>query len=208
MGQILKFPVQAKLGYKRVRKRMKAAENPDQLQLFPPPTAQILPFAPNLSSFERALMLDERGDPTAAEFYVKAITEQDSVADAYCNLGILETQKGNTSKALDCFTISLTHNPRHPEAHYNLGNLYMDVNDFRLARIHYEMAGHVDPSFANAYFNLGLVHAISNDFAAAAIALKRYQELVPEAERRHVDELLRNLKKTLAAARNARLGST
>jgi tetratricopeptide (TPR) repeat protein len=209
MGQILKFPVQAsKLGYKRVRKRATAAESPDQLHLFPPRTAQILPFTPQLSLFEQALMLDERGDPTAAEFYAKAIAEQDCVADAYCNLGIIESQMGNTAKAFDCFTTSLTHNPRHLEAHYNLGNLYFDVSDFRLARIHYEMAGQVDPSFANVYFNLGLVQAISNDLAAAVSALTRYQELVSEAEGRNVKELLHNLKKSLAAARNSRLGST
>jgi len=208
MGQILKFPVKAsKLGYTRVRKHAKAAESPDQLPLFPPRTAQILPFTPQLSLFEQALMLDERGDPMAAEFYEKAIAEQDCVADAYCNLGIIESQKGNTTKAFDCFTTSLKHNPRHSEAHYNLGNLYFDMSDFRLARIHYEMAGQVDPSFANVYFNLGLVQAISNDLAAAVSALTRYQELVSEAEGRNVDELLHNLKASLAA-RSSRLGST
>jgi tetratricopeptide (TPR) repeat protein len=208
MGQILKFPLQAsKLGYKRVRERAKAAESPDQLHLFPSRTAQILPFAPQLSLFEQALVLDERGDPMAAEFYAKAIAHQDCIADAYCNLGIIESQKGNTTKAFDCFTTSLKHNPRHSEAHYNLGNLYFDVSDLRLARIHYEMAGQVDPSFANVYFNLGLVQAISNDLAAAVSAFTRYQELVSEAEGRNVDELLRNLKTSLAA-RNSRLGST
>ena len=208
MGQILKFPLQAsKLGYKRVRERAKAAESPDQLHLFPSRTAQILPFAPQLSLFEQALVLDERGDPMAAEFYAKAIAHQDCVADAHCNLGIIESQKGNTTKAFDCFTTSLKHNPRHSEAHYNLGNLYFDVSDLRLARIHYEMARQVDPSFANVYFNLGLVQAISNDLAAAVSAFTRYQELVSEAEGRNVDELLRNLKTSLAA-RNSRLGST
>ena len=208
MGQILKFPVQtSKLGYKRVRQRAKVGESPDQLRLFPAPTAQILPFAPELSVFEQALMLDERGDATAAECYAKAIAEQDCVADAYCNLGIIESQKGNTTKAFDCFTTSLKHNPRHSEAHYNLGNLYFDVNDFRLARIHYEMAGQVDPSFANVYFNLALVQALSNDLEAAVSALTRYQELVSEAEGRNVDELLHNLKRSLATA-NSRFGAT
>ena len=43
MAQILKFPAQAsKLGYKRVRKRTKAAESPDQLHLFPQTTAQMI----------------------------------------------------------------------------------------------------------------------------------------------------------------------
>lgn len=209
MGQILKFPVQAsKLGYKRVRKGAKPAESPDQLHLFPPPTAQILRFAPELSVFEQALMLDERGDPTAAEFYAQAIAQEDCVADAYCNLGIIESQEGNTTKAFDCFTTSLKHNPRHSEAHYNLGNLYFDVNDFRLARIHYEMAGQVDPSFANVYFNLALVQALSNDLAAALSSLTRYQELVSDAEGRNVADFLHNLKKSLATARNSRFGIT
>src|SRR6266850_7405106 len=196
MAQILKFPVQAsKFGYKRVKKRAKAAEDPDQLRLFPQPVAQILNFAPESSRFEQALMSDERGDPKAAELYAKAIEEQDGVADAYCNLGIIESQKGNTAKAFDCFTTSLKYNPRHSEAHYNLGNLYFDVNDFRLAQIHYEMAGEVDPSFANVYFNLALVQAINNDLAAAKAALAKYQALVSEDQARNADELLHNLRK-------------
>src|SRR6185503_19504585 len=101
MGQILKFPAQAsKLGYRRVKKRAKA-EHPDQLVLFPPPTAQILYFVPDSSPFEQALLWDERGDPKAAELYAKAIEQQDSVADAYCNLGVIESQNGSTTKAFD-----------------------------------------------------------------------------------------------------------
>jgi tetratricopeptide (TPR) repeat protein len=208
MGQILKFPGQAsKLGYKRVKRRAQAADHPDQLHLFPRPTASILNFAPELGRFEYALLLDERGDPKAAELYAQAIEEQDCVADAYCNLGIIESQKGNIARAFDCFTTSLKNNPRHAEAHYNLGNLYFDVNDFRLAQIHYEMAGELDPSFANVYFNLALVQAINNDLPAAVTVLTRYQQLVSESEARIADELLRNLKKLLAATRNSRFGS-
>src|SRR5207249_5168508 len=197
-----------KLGFKRVRTRAQPAESQNQLHLFSPPTAQILDFAPDLGRFEQALMLDERGDLNAAELYRKAIEEQDCVADAYCNLGIIESQKGNTAKAFDCFTTSLKHDPRHSEAHYNLGNLYCDVNDFRLAQIHYEMAREVDPSFANVYFNLALVQAIKNDLRAAISALIKYQELVSSDDARHADELLLNLRKSLAAAKNSRVGST
>jgi len=207
MGQILKFPVEAsKFGYKRVRKRTRP-EDPDQLNLFPQPTAQILSFASGLSRFEQALMFAERGDANAAEFYKKAIEADDCAADAYCNLGIIESQKGNTAKAFDCFTTSLKCNPRHTEAHYNLGNLYFDVNDFRLAQVHYEMAAEVEPSFANVYFNLALVQAINHDLDAAVSALTRYQQLVPPAEGRNADELLQNLRQSLAATNNSRAGS-
>jgi Flp pilus assembly protein TadD len=82
------------------------------------------------------------------------------------------------------------------------------VNDLRLAQVHYEMAGAVDPSFANVYFNLALVQAIKNDLRAAISALARYQELVSPEEARHADELLLNLKKSLAAGKSSRLGST
>jgi len=208
MGQILKFPQPSKFGYKRVRKRAKAAENPDQLILFPQPTAQILQFFPGLSCFEQALMLDERRDGKAADLYRKAIKEQDCVADAYCNLGIIESKQGNTTKAFDCFTTSLKHDPRHSEAHYNLGNLYFDVNDFRLAQIHYEMAAEVDPSFPNVYFNLALTQSINNDLGGAVSALTKYQELVSPDEGRNADELLRNLKKSLAASTDSRFGAS
>src|SRR5205807_2107538 len=169
---------------------------------------QILSFSSALSCFEQALMLDERGDAGAADLYARAIEENDCIADAWCNLGIIQSQRGNTIKAFDCFTTSLKYNPRHSEAHYNLGNLYFDVNDFRLAQIHYEIARDVEPSFPNVDFNLALVQAINNDLGAAVSALTRYQELVSKDEALNAEELLHNLKRSLAAARNSRPGST
>lgn len=208
MGEILKFPVQAsKFGYKRASKRCRAADHPDQLHLFPAVTAQILQFTPELGRFEQALLFDDRGDERAAELYRKAIAEQDCVADAYCNLGIIESQSGNVAKAFDCFTTSLKHDPRHCEAHYNLGNLYFEANDVRLAQMHYEMAAEVEPAFSNVYFNLALVLAINNEFAAAIDAIMKYQQLAPGEEGRHADELLRNLKQSLAATRGSRFGA-
>jgi tetratricopeptide (TPR) repeat protein len=208
MAQIIKFPAQAsKLGFKRVRKRAGACDR-GQLDLFPAPRAQILTFESGLSFFEQALMLDERGDLNAADLYVKAIEEHLCVADAYCNLGIIESKRENTVKAFDCFSTALKHEPRHAEAHYNLANLYFEIDDFRLARLHYEMAGQVDPSFANAFFNLALVQTITNEFDDAWIALKKYRALVPEEDGRVAEDLLQNLQKSIAGARASRTGST
>jgi tetratricopeptide (TPR) repeat protein len=209
MGQILKFPVRAaKFGYKRVPKRNKSIENPAQLQLFPQPTAQILQLGSGLSSFEYALLLDEKGDPRAADFYLRAITEQDCVADAYCNLGIMESKGGRATKALDHFTNSLKHNPRHSEAHYNSGNVYFELEDFRLAQLHYELAAEFDPSFPNVFFNLALVLSITEQLDAAVSALTRYQQLTPPNEARKADELLDKLKKSLAVHKPSRIGGS
>lgn len=199
MGQILKFPAPAsKIGYKRVRKRLKSADHPDQLHLFPQSTAQILTFEPDSGWFEQALLWDERGDPKAGELYRRAIDEGDCAADAYCNLGIIESQRGNTARAFDCFTMSLKHDPRHLEAHFNLGNLYFDSNDLRLAQVHYEIAGELAPEFSSVFFNLALVQAINHNLAASINALTRYKELVSEEEGRQADELLMNLKRSVA----------
>src|SRR6266540_1578212 len=177
MGEILKFPGEAtKLGYRRVRNGGRLTPDPNQLDLFLPAAARISNISSGFGPFEQALMCDERGDVEAAELYAKAIEDHDCVADALCNLGILESKKGNTAKAFDCFTTSLKHDPRHAEAHYNLANLYFEVNDCRLAQIHYEMAVEVDPEFANVYFNLALVQSINHELAAAIATLVRYQQ--------------------------------
>jgi tetratricopeptide (TPR) repeat protein len=208
MGEILKFPGEAtKLGYTRVGKRVQRAGDPNQLDLFLPPPARISPIASGLGAFEQALICDENDDLHAAELYAKAIEDQDCVADAYCNLGIIESKRGNPAKAFDCFTTSLRHDPRHSEAHYNLANLYFEVNDFRLAQIHYEMAAEVDPGFANVYFNLALVQSINNEIAGAIRSLDTFQRVVPRDEAKNADELLRNLRALLAAKAGTRTRS-
>ena len=200
MGKVLQFSVKppAKFGFERVKKRKKAeATKHGQLSLFSATGGQVLRLPSNVSPFEEALVLDERGDGRAEEIYWRAIEEGDSIADAYCNLGILESKAGRTAKAFDCFTKSLEHDPRHFESHYNLGNVYFEGGNLRLAKMHYELAAEVEPGFPNLYFNLGLVHALSSDHPAALSALSRYKELSPNEEGANADELLENLKRSI-----------
>ena len=207
MGEILKFPGEAtRLGYKRVRRRARP-DDPNQLDLFLAPAIRISSGTPALSAFELALLSDERGELQAADLYAQAIEKEDCVADAFCNLGIIESRAGNTAKAFDCFTTSLKHDPRHSEAHYNLANLYFEVNDFRLAQIHYEIAAEVDPTFANVYFNLALVQSVNNELVSAIGTLTKYQQLVSPEDARHADELLRNLRQVLATKKDTRIES-
>jgi tetratricopeptide (TPR) repeat protein len=133
-----------------------------------------------LTPFEEALLLHESGDPKAAECYAEAISEGDNVAEAYCNLGIINLEQGNVAKALDSFTLSLKSDPRHVEAHYNLGNLYYDAGELRLARLHYEAATQIEPGFSLVYFNLALVYHRLNDLPAACATFERYKELEPD----------------------------
>jgi Flp pilus assembly protein TadD len=201
MGKVLQFspkPPQ-KFGFERVKKRKRGGPvQRDQLNLFASRGAQVLRLPTDIAPFEEALLLDERGDSRAEEAYRKAIAGGDSVADAYCNLGILESKAGNVPSAFDCFTRSLEHDPRHFESHYNLGNLYFEEGDLRLARMHYELAAEVEPTFSNLYFNLALVHALNDDYPDAVAALSKHKELAPKDEGAKADELLENLKRSLS----------
>ncbi len=198
MANIIKFPVApTKFGFKRVKKSKRDPEAHGQMNLFSSPKAKILTLTPQMSLFEEALMRDERGEPEAEGFYLRAIEAGDNAADAYCNLGIIESQKGDTAKAFDCFTKSLELEPRHFESQYNLGNLYFDLNDLRLAKTHYEMALTIDPNFANAYFNLGLVQTMLEDYPNAIALLRRYRSLSTEDEGIKADDLLSTLTRSL-----------
>src|SRR5262245_30259074 len=46
-----------------------------------------------LTPFEEALLLHEQGDASAAKHYQEAINAGDNVAEAYCNLGILNLER-------------------------------------------------------------------------------------------------------------------
>lgn len=202
MANIIKFPIApSKFGFKRVKKSKRDPESHGQMNLFSSPKAKILTLTPQMSLFEEALLRDERGEPEAEGYYLKAIEAGDNAADAYCNLGIIESQKGDTTKAFDCFTKSLELEPRHFESQYNLGNLYFDMNDLRLAKMHYELALTIDPNFANAYFNLGLVQTMLEDYPNAISLLRHYRSLAAEDEGIKADDLLSTLTRSLNATR-------
>jgi tetratricopeptide (TPR) repeat protein len=181
------------------------AELQGQMNLFKPAQTKLGRL---LSPFEEALLLHERGDEKAADLYREAITEGDNLADAYCNLGIIELEQGRITKALDCFTLALRNEPRHVEAHYDLANLYFDVGDLQLAKLHYETAAELEPSFSLLHYNLALVYYKLDNLDGACAALHKYKELVPEdLEMNAIDELLSWLEQA-RDIKNRRRGSS
>lgn len=202
MSRVVKFPVNdnQRIGYKRVKKRKKVdLEDYGQLNLFktPPTEAKVIEMRSHQSDFEYALVLDERGEiEKAKEYYNKAIKSNDSIADAYCNLGILESESQHYSKAIDAFTNALKHDPRHFEAHYNLANVYSEAGNRALARMHYELVLEIEPEFASAYYNLGLVLAQEQQYKEAVQILKQYKLLIDD-DHEHVNQLILSLSKTM-----------
>jgi tetratricopeptide (TPR) repeat protein len=194
------YDFQALTQFRRVRElrsqghsiRQIEAELQGQLNLF---RAEVGRLARLLTPFEEALLLHEQGDPTAPQHYLEAINEGDNVAEAYCNLGIINLEQGQIARALDNFTLSLKSDPRHVEAHYNLANLYYDASDLQLAKLHYEAAAQIEPGFSLVYFNLSLVYHKLGDLAAASATLEKYRQLEPEDEDIEVlNQLLKAMK--------------
>ncbi len=186
-----------KFGFTRVRhSRKKDQAKEHQLDLFPP--GKVLAFpAPALEPFEQALLRDEEGHLDGArDLYEAAIAAGDRVADACCNLGIIDYQSGNVEEAFDCFRTALKHDPRHWESHYNLANLYFDSGQYDPAHVHYGVAAEIAPEFRNIFFNLGLALALQGDYSAAIEALSSYRRLAPGEEGEAAEDLLVALRKT------------
>ncbi len=197
MAKVIQFPIPSpeKFGFKPVRKKDKTEKGKHrQLDLFS--AGKVISLS-KLTRFEEALMLDDLGDKKAKDIYQKAIDEGDSVADAYCNLGILESQEKNYSKAIDCFTKSLKENPRHFEAHYNLANLYAEVGNLALAKVHYQISIEIEPYFSNSHFNLGLTLAMNKEIDEAIQSLLFYCRLVSSTEKIQAEELISSLSRSL-----------
>lgn len=213
-GNVIRFPVEAvsKLGFERAqpgghrrgRSRSARLERAGQMNLFEPGVApalgEVVRLPLQLGPFEEALLLDELGDERAEDMYLQAIEKEDCTADAWCNLGVLRSLAGRADDAFDCFTRSLAEDPRHAESHYNIGNVYFEMGDLRLARAHYEIAAGLEPDFVNVHFNLGLVTALAEDYPAAYRAFARYRDLAPDPEARVADELLESIRSVIRSS--------
>ncbi len=70
-----------------------------------------------------------------------------------------------------------------PGAHYHLGLLAIQENDFPGAIRHLDKAVQLNPRFAEAYAELGFAHMQAEDFDQAGKALERSLELAPEGQR-------------------------
>jgi len=193
--------------FRRIREMRSAGMTPaqietqitGQLNLFGGGQGRLIELPRKLTYFEQGLELHENRDPRAMELYRESIRAGEYVADAYCNLGVLEFESHKWIKAADCFTLSLKADPRHFESHFNLGNLYFDAGDIRLARLHYEIAREIEPSYAPLHFNLALVHIEQEDAGLAIASLAQCRELTPESECAQIDEMLRRLRQYKAS---------
>jgi tetratricopeptide (TPR) repeat protein len=133
-----------------------------------------------LNPFKKGLQLQEQGDHEAAAYFHQAIDQGQYVADAFCNLAILEFEGGQTPSAISLLTLALKQDPRHFESHFNLGNVYFDASNYRLAQLHFEVAREIEGNFPNLHYNLGLTYALQDDLDRARESLREHLRLAPD----------------------------
>ena len=134
-----------------------------------------------------------KGEKTRLSISVSGLEDNDRKADALCNLGIIEAKDGQDIKAIDCFSKALIEDPRHFEAHFNLGNIYFDHENYPLAQLHYQTALEIEQGDANIYFNLGLVQVLTNDINGAIESLSTYSKMAGKDESAKAQDLVSQL---------------
>ncbi|MGA8619754.1 MAG: FG-GAP-like repeat-containing protein [Candidatus Sulfotelmatobacter sp.] len=107
----------------------------------------------------------------ARESFERATTLQasspDTLANAWNNLGLLDTREGRTDEAIRSFQQALHLRPDHLVALNNLGNAYRQQRRWEEARKIFEHSLEVSPNDPEANYCLGMVFAQADDTARA-----------------------------------------
>lgn len=175
-----------KPGFRKVKKPVQADHR--QLNLFGRDDQTHI--IRHIDPFQKGLEIDDNNERLAVKFYLEATKKEDSAPDAFCNLGIIYAKQGKSSQAIDSFTKALVQNPRHTIAHYNLGNMYYDAGNHKLAQIHYEVASKMEDVFPEVFYNLSLSYLTLGENDSASVTLQKYIERVDDIEAIQAKKLL------------------
>ncbi len=91
------------------------------------------------------------GTPEAAPARKMQMGAADDWYDAAIDL-----EREAPERAKEAYLRALALDPRHAEAHLNLGRLLHEAGDVAEAEAHYRTALHADPASARAFYNLGV----------------------------------------------------
>jgi tetratricopeptide (TPR) repeat protein len=91
----------------------------------------------------------------------------------------LEEDPGSQLEAISTYQKVLEMEPEHAAAHINLGTLYYNRQDYRMAEQHYRQAIEIDPRYSLAYFDLGNVLDETGRVGEAIQTYKTALQLAP-----------------------------
>lgn len=92
---------------------------------------------------------------------------------AHYDLGVVYSQLGQYSKALDEFNTSLKFKKDFADAHYQIGQIYQKQNDEGAAVSAYEKAVKVNPNYEFAHFQLGMISYENKKYNEAVVSFNK-----------------------------------
>jgi Flp pilus assembly protein TadD len=102
----------------------------------------------------------------AAGLYNQAIEVEPS-ADLWFRVGWIYSQLGKKQPAAQAFAMTIKYDPKHAQAHEELGMLYLDSKQRENGAVHLKEAVAIDPSRWRSHNALGVLADASEDYATA-----------------------------------------
>ena len=119
----------------------------------------------------------------AIQAYQTALQAKSDLLEAHYALGFL-LQDQDQGQAADHFQEVIRLNPKHAQAHLNLGVLFANLDKLDQAEEAYQAAISLNPKLKEAYYNLGVFYEFHRKDTALALAqYRKYVELGGEDER-------------------------
>jgi tetratricopeptide (TPR) repeat protein len=95
-------------------------------------------------------------------------------------LGAIHKKLGNSDAAITALTNAALFMPADADAHYNLGNSYLEQNKLAQAESCYRLALTIQPGYMAAHYNLGKVYQAQEKFDAAEASYRTTLSLQPD----------------------------
>ncbi len=114
-----------------------------------------------------------------------AVSSQDTDASEFFLQGVQNSQKMEYSEAIDAFQHTIKLDPKHAEAHYNLGHAYFKLHRYEEALQAYSKASELKPSYVDAHISVGIVSSMLSMYDEAITALNKAVKAKPKHAEAH-----------------------
>lgn len=127
-----------------------------------------------MKAFDTAVKLLREGKYKKAQEILEGIVaKKPNEARALINLGIAYKNLGQSTKAIDLYKRAIKLNYKTFAAYNNLANVYLERNEFDLAKKSFEKAIELKPDYAEGYGNLGVYYQTKGNKVLAKRCYKK-----------------------------------
>lgn len=141
------------------------------------------PVNEEMSKIDRAVSLVQSGsNPMEGIMLLREVLAEDSTnVEALLYLGMFSVQSGQLDKARERFETILTYDPNQLDAHWQLGELDFDAEDYSSSARHFSVCANSGfEEYENAWFFMGRAKELSGDEPGALEAYKIFKPLTED----------------------------